>query len=53
LGVSTDACLGGPLHGLHGRSAVLRGVFGAVALLALARVAAFAQATATGAISSS
>jgi len=44
-------CLGGPLHGLHGRSAVLRGVFGAVALLALAASPAFAQATATGAIS--
>ena len=44
-------CLGGPLHGLHGRSAALRGVFGAVALLALAASPAFAQAPATGAIS--
>ena len=44
-------CLGGPLHGLHGRSAVLRGVFGALALLALVASPAFAQAPAAGAIS--
>ena len=37
-------CLGGPLHGLHGRSAVVRGVFGALALLALVASPAFAQA---------
>jgi len=44
-------CLGGPLHGLHGRSVVLRGLFGALGLLALVTSPAFAQAPATGAIS--
>jgi hypothetical protein len=44
-------CLGGPLHGLHRRSAVLRGVLGSLALLALGASPAFALAPATGAIS--
>ena len=44
-------CLGGPLHGLRPRSAVLRSVTGALALLALAASPAFAQAPAGGAIS--
>ncbi len=44
-------CLGGPLHGLHSRSAVLRGAFGALALLALVASPALAQVPATGAIS--
>jgi len=44
-------CLGGPLHGLRGRSVVLSSVFGTIALLALITSPAFAQAPATGAIS--
>jgi len=43
-------CLGGPLRGLHVRTAVLRIVFGALALVALIASPAFAQAPATPAI---